>query len=93
MTPEGKVKYAIKKWLIERGVWYFMPVQNGMGMMGVPDFIICWKGRLFAVECKAPGKRNTVTALQERNINAINQQGGLAVVVTSIEEFISAIPL
>jgi hypothetical protein len=93
MTPEGKVKAAIKAWLKKQDVWYYMPVQNGMGMMGIPDFIICWQGRFFAVECKAPGKRATVTPLQERNIRGIQASGGVAVVVTSLEEFLSSIPL
>lgn len=93
MTPEGRVKAAIKAWLREHNVWYYMPVQNGMGMMGVPDFILCYKGRFVAVECKAPGKRSTVTPLQERNIAGINASGGVAYVATSLEEFLSGLPL
>lgn len=31
MTPEGKVKEAVKKELKKRNIWFFMPMQNGMG--------------------------------------------------------------
>lgn len=86
MTPEGRVKHAIKAWLKEEGHWYYMPVQNGMGMMGIPDFIVCWKGRLVGIECKAPGKSSTVTALQARQLERIQDSGGIAFVATSVSE-------
>lgn len=93
MTPEGRVKHDIKSWLKkQKDVWFFMPVQNGMGVMGIPDIIICWNGEFVAVECKAPGKQNTVTPLQKRNIEAIQQAGGQAIVVTSLEEFLQVAP-
>lgn len=55
-TPEGRLKAAVKKELKRRGVWYFMPMQNGMGVVGIPDFICCAQGWFFAIETKAPGK-------------------------------------
>jgi hypothetical protein len=30
-TPEGRVKAAVKKLLTKHGVYFYMPVQNGMG--------------------------------------------------------------
>jgi len=81
LTPEGKVKAAIKRKLVERGVWYYMPVQNGMGVTGIPDFICCWQGRFIAIEAKAPGKRANTSANQHRQIMLIHMAGGTAVVV------------
>ena len=49
-TPEGKVKEACKKYLKSIGAWYFMPVSNGMGQVGIPDIICCYKGQFLAVE-------------------------------------------
>lgn len=55
-TPEGLLKKAVKKALTEQGFWYFMPMQNGMGVVGIPDFIVCARGLFVAIETKAPGK-------------------------------------
>lgn len=84
MTPEGRVKAAIKRWLDKRGVWHFSPVSNGMGVHGIPDIIACWKGRFIGIEVKAPGKTGAVTELQKFQINGINAAGGVAVVVDSV---------
>lgn len=86
MTPEGRVKEAVKKWLKERGVWYYMPTQNGMGRSGIPDFICCWGGRFLAIETKAPGKRGNVTPGQVRELGAIRAVQGYAVVVDDVEQ-------
>lgn len=80
MTPEGAVKAAVKKILVSYGAWFFMPVSNGMGRHGIPDFIACLEGCFIAVECKA-GKGKT-TALQDRELAAINNAGGFSLVVT-----------
>lgn len=81
MTPEGRVKTAVKAWLKRHGVWYFMPAANGYGTSGVPDFVCCWNGRLLAIETKAPGKRANTTAMQDAQIAGIRASGGTAVVV------------
>lgn len=86
MTPEGKVKTAIKRWLVEHGVWYFMPVSNGMGSMGIPDFVCCWNGKFLGIEAKAPGKRSNVSALQEHQITLIHKAGGAAIVVDDVAQ-------
>lgn len=65
-TPEGKVKTKVKALLKARGVWYYMPVQNGMGQVGIPDFIICAWGQFLSIETKAPGKRDQLTPNQIR---------------------------
>lgn len=85
-TPEGKVKDAVKKWLRERGYWFYMPVQNGMGVQGIPDFIICAAGQFIAIETKAPGKRNNTTANQKARIAEIEQANGVAVVIDNPEQ-------
>jgi len=79
MTPEKKVKNEVVKVLKTFGAYYFYPVTGGYGASGVPDIVGCYKGKFFAIECKA-GK-GTTTALQERNIAQIVAQGGLAIVV------------
>ena len=78
-TPEGKVKAAVRKLLVEFGIYYFSPAANGYGRAGIPDIICCFGGRFIAIECKA-GK-GTTTALQDRELAAIRTAGGMAMVV------------
>ena len=80
-TPEGRVKAGIAKLLKAKGIWYFLPVSNGMGRHGIPDFICCHGGKFLAIEAKAPGKLANVSAQQEREINAIRVARGIALVI------------
>ena len=79
MTPEGKTKAAVKKILDQYGVYHFSPAANGYGRVGVPDIICCVCGYFLAIECKA-GKGKT-TALQDRELVAIIDAGGTALVI------------
>lgn len=78
-TPEAKVKARVVKQLKEMGVYHFSPVTGGFGRSGVPDIVGCMNGRFFAIECKAG--RGLTTALQEKNIEFIRENGGFAMVV------------
>jgi VRR-NUC domain len=89
VTPEGAVKRDVKKFLKENHIWYFMPVSNGMGQVGIPDFICCCadaNGRFLAIETKAPGKRGNTTANQERVLKEIAEHGGLWIVVDDVQQ-------
>lgn len=85
-TPEGAVKNKVKAALKSRGIWYYMPMQTGFGVVGIPDFICCWNGKLLAIETKAPGKRNNTTPNQDRVIAEIQAAGGVAIVVDNITQ-------
>jgi len=80
MTPEKKVKNEVAKLLIQHHVWYFMPVSNGMGRHGIPDFVCCVNGHFLAIECKATSKDKT-TALQDREMARILEAGGTSFVI------------
>lgn len=79
MTPEGKVKVKVKKYLTEMGAYYAMPATGGYGLSGTPDFLVCYRGRFVAIECKA-GK-NRPTALQEAALDRITKAGGMSLVI------------
>ena len=85
-TPEAKVKDDCKKYLKSIGAWFFMPVSNGMGQVGIPDIICCYKGIFVAVETKAPGKRGSTTANQDRVIQEIQNADGWAIVVDNVDQ-------
>lgn len=78
-TPEAKVKAQVVKQLKEIGAYYFSPVTGGYGRSGVPDIVACINGRFVGIECKA-GK-GVLTALQSKNIQAIKDNGGTALVI------------
>jgi len=82
MTPEGKVKANIKKILKAHDAYYSMPIGTGFGAMGVPDFLVCHKGRFIGIEAKTVG--NKPTKLQGSNMEHIRSCGGVALVVNEL---------
>ena len=95
-TPEGKVKSDIKRVLDSHGFWkaggpqpdvvngwYYMPIQNGLGTSGIPDFVGTYRGRLFCIEAKAPGGKPTENQKQ-RHVE-ISAAGGVVLLVDSAE--------
>lgn len=79
MTPEKRVKVAVRKLLDELRAYYVMPVTGGYGTQGAPDFLVCHRGRFIGIETKA-GKGRTTT-LQELNLSRIRNAGGVALVI------------
>lgn len=85
MTPEGREKEIVKKFLRERKVrtlahpihgavgFYRMHVPSGYGEPAL-DIEGCYKGRFFSVETKAPG--NTPSARQKLIMGMHEQSGG-----------------
>ena len=99
MTAEGEVKKAIKKLLAEHNIvpattvlkpeqvvngWYYMPVSNGMGKHGIPDFIINYLGWFISVEAKAP--KGKPTPLQELNQTILKASGAKALITSDVDE-------
>ena len=85
-TPEKAVKRKVVAIIKEYDAYYFYPISGGYGASGVPDIVCCYRGMFIAFECKA-GK-NTVTALQGKNIQHIRDNGGIARIINedNIEE-------
>jgi hypothetical protein len=88
MTPEGAVKRDIKRFLVDIGAWYCMPMGTGFGKSGVPDFLVCWKGKFYAIEAKAPGKKHNTTTMQDREIVGIHKAGGVALVCDDVSSLV-----
>ena len=79
MTPEGKVKEVVKKFLKEKGIYYIMPATGGYGSSGAPDIVVCHKGKFYGLEVKSG--ENKPTALQMDNLDRIEKNGGYAIVI------------
>lgn len=83
MTPEGRIKKKVKDLLDHYGAWHYWPVSNGMGVHGIPDCLICYRGRFASVETKAPGRKPT--ALQEVQGHKIRLARGLWFIIDGPE--------
>jgi hypothetical protein len=81
MTPEGRVKKEVSKYLKDHGIYYFMPVQTGYGATTL-DYLCCWRGRFVGIECKA-GK-NKLSARQTLVGEQIRAAGGHTFIVDDI---------
>lgn len=84
---EAKLQRQIRKALESSfgGVW----VKNHGGPYmseGVSDITGCLSGRFIAFEVKLPGKEKTITRLQQKFINEVKANGGIAGMVTSFED-------
>ena len=53
--------------------------RGGYGNSGVPDFLVCLRGRFYAIECKANGGKTT--ALQEKHLADIRGAGGVSLII------------
>lgn len=105
MTPEGKVKKALRKTLTAHGAWHYMPVQNGMGCVGIPDIIACVPvtitedmvgkrvGLFLGLEAKAPGFSTNTTPNQANVLNQIYRSDGTAIVADNTETLETALKM
>lgn len=78
-TPESAVKKKVVAVLKKYGCYYFYPVTGGYGRSGIPDIVVCWKGRFIGIECKTQG--NVPTALQMKNLREICGQDGISLTI------------
>lgn len=97
VETENDVKKLAKKVFDDALAWSYAPIQNGMGVHGIPDRIGCVPvrvtpemvgsvvGLFVAVEAKRPGRRGEknagATGQQIDQLRGIIDAGGIAVLV------------
>lgn len=85
MTPEAKVKKAIKAYLAGLDhCWFCVPNAGGYGVAGIPDILCCYRGFFLAIEAKRPGNLSGTTPLQETQLTSINSAMGFAIVADDV---------
>ena len=84
MHPESKLTGKIAAALHARGAWVLKYHVSPYSRAGVPDLLVCYRGRFLALEVKVPGGH--ATALQLRELARIRAAGGTAEVVTTVGE-------
>lgn len=77
----------IDKYLKSVGeVFSFHPHGGGVQRKGLPDRLLCYKGRFVGLEIKLPGRENTLTRLQSVTLQKIRDAGGVGEMVTSVSQ-------
>lgn len=85
MTPEGKVKRDIARFLdtLSPQLWYYKAQDRFTS--GIPDFIVCYYGVFLTLEVKAPVDF-VVRGIQKHVARKITAAGGGAHIVHSLSE-------
>lgn len=81
MTPEGRIKKALKAYFELEGAWYDMKVPTGYGARTI-DFLVCYNGRFIGIETKRDGQ-STATPLQDKVMYDIRLAGGTTILENS----------
>lgn len=102
ITTESHVKEIVHDWFKSVNGWSYAPIQNGMGVHGIPDRVGCVPVRItpdmvgrkvgvfVAVECKRPGRRGEqdrgMSKHQQMTLEAIDATGGFATCCDGYED-------
>lgn len=81
---EGKIQEGIISYLKKNRIYHFR-FQAQSNLNGLPDIICLYKGFFIGLELKRE-KGGTPTGLQLRKIKAINDNGGIGLIVRSVYE-------
>lgn len=69
-----------------RGAWAVKIVGGPVQRSGLPDILVCYRGRFVGIEVKLPGKERNVTQIQAATLKAIHRAKGLSYVFTTVAE-------
>lgn len=87
---EKEIVDSIKGYLQKIENLFFWKEHGGQfGTAGIPDLIVCYKGKFIGLEVKRPGGKPTL--LQRITLKRIEKAKGIAKVVTSVEDVKSII--
>ena len=92
---EAEVKQRVKRVLDEAGAYWYMVVPTGYGRRGVPDFLVCHRGRFLAVETKR-GNTSAPSPHQAREMQSIEAARGAALLINAenlheLEEWLNGV--
>lgn len=82
---ESEIVKQIKEYLkTVKGCFFWKEHGGQFGTAGIPDLIICFKGRFVALEVKtATGKTTVLQAITQKRIQ---EAGGIAAIVRSVDD-------
>ena len=79
MAEEKSFEERVKRWLRQNGCYVVKYYGCGTTRAGIPDLLVCVKGKFLAVELKA--EKGVTTPLQETQLNLIAKSGGVGIVL------------
>ena len=84
MVKESVIQSQIIKHLRGMGAWVFNVHRSPLQQVGVPDLLVGYKGRFFAMEVKQPG--GVMSPVQTKVMEEIKASGAVAGRVESVED-------
>ena len=83
MNPETKIMREIMEYLNTRRI-YHVRINADVNTVGVPDILVCYKGRFIGLEVKT--ERGRPSGVQKATAEAIKECGGVCVFPTNVRE-------
>ena len=81
---EKVIENNIKKYLKDKGAYCVKYFGNAFSQVGVPDLLVCYKGKFLGIEVK--NEKGKTSQLQNINILNIRKAGGISFVARSVED-------
>lgn len=81
---EKSIENKIKTYLRSKGAYCVKYHGNQFSQVGVPDLLVCYKGRFIGIEIK--NETGKTSPLQDVNIHNIKRAGGISFVARSVED-------
>lgn len=73
---EKAFENKVKKYIESKGGWVVKYFANAFTKSGIPDLLVCYKGKFIALEMKTD--KGKVSDLQRYHINQVIHSGGYA---------------
>lgn len=83
---EAALRTKIVKALRRYSGWWMVTHGGMYTSRGIPDIMGCYAGRLVGFEVKTPERVHTLTERQARCLADIKRAGGIAAVITSVDD-------
>lgn len=82
---EKQITDKMRKRIIERGGWA-RKIHGNQFTAGLPDLMACYRGWSLGLEVKKPGREKTLTGIQAKTLERIEEAGGYGKMVTTVEQ-------
>lgn len=83
-TEESKLEQEVEKFMREKRIWQLARFQAQYNQNGLPDRLYLYKGLLLGLELKTD--KGVPTTLQLRKLKEINNNGGLGLIIRSVDD-------